>query len=294
MNIRGATPYILLTGFLFLLNSAQAVTNTPAHTYPCGMDVALKIGHDLVATLDPKFRNLLSPEAISVEQSAVPIVTSVEANRHGYLRQISVSTGFVNLLNHIAHAKAIDHIQPGYFNHYVAALARQHARETPIQPADLDNPIYWTDPVMQEQVNFFNQMVSITLALNLSHLYLDHYDKYAVKMTEGRSSPVNYFIGSDEWQASVKYATLNSLDCALPTEGAEALFDCIDRLPRHPTWADYILPQTVNIKKLNKQLADYEHDYYFGRPSLLHPRRSLTLVEGKDASSPQSLAQLSN
>jgi hypothetical protein len=294
MNTRGATPYFFLIGFLFLLNSAQAVTNTPAHAYPCGMDVALKIGHDLVASLEPKFRNLLSPETISVEQSDAPIVAPIDANRRGYSRQISVSTGFVDLLNHIAHAKAIDHIQPGYFSQYVAALARQHASETPIQPPHLDNPRYWTDAVMQEQVNFFNQMVSITLALNLSHLYLDHYDKYAVKMTDGRAYPVTYFIASDEWQASVKYATLNSLDCALPTEGAEALFDCIDQLPRHPTWADYILPQTVNIKKLNKQLAEYEHDYYFGRPSLLHPRRTWTLAEGKDGSSPLRLVQLSN
>jgi hypothetical protein len=280
-----ATPYLLLAGWLALLASAQAVTNAPAHTYPCGMEIAFKIGHDLVATLDPKFQRKLHPEAIIVEQLDAPVMAPTPANGEGFLCQVSVSTGFIDLLNHVAHAKAIDKIQPGYFHQYVAALARQGAGANPSPPPELDNARYWTDAVMQDQVNFFNQMISMTLALNLSHLYLEHYDKYAAQTADEKPFPINDFIAPNEWQASVKYAAANSLDCALPAEGAEALFDCIDQLPRHPVWADYIVPQTVNIKKLNLLLAQYEHDYYYGSPTFFHPRRTWTWVAPKDGSS---------
>jgi hypothetical protein len=298
MNRHGTIKNLLLAGWLALLTPAHASTNTLAHTYPSGTEITVKIGNDLVATLDPRYRRMLNPEAIFMEQMAAPVMAPIPGNRRGLMCQVSVSTGFIDLLNHIAHAKAIDRIQPGYFSQYVAHLAQEGASENPALPPNLEDARYWTAAVMQDQASFFNQMISITLALNLSHLYLDHYDKYAARRTAGNQAPINNLIDPEEWKTSVKYAALNSLDCALPTEGAEALFECIDQMPRRPAWTGYIVPEGVNIKTLNKQLSQYEHDYYFRGSTLLHPRRTWTWVAGKDGSSAplavQRIAQISS
>jgi hypothetical protein len=282
MNIHETIKHLILTGWLAVLTPALAVTNTPAHTYPSGKEIAMKIGNDLVATLDPKFQKILNPEAISMQESAAPVIAPVQGNRRGVPCQLSVSTGFIDLINHIAHAKAIDRIQPGYFSQYVALLSQEGAKGHPALPPNLDDSRYWTEAVMQDQTSFFNQMISINLALNLSHLYLEHYDKYAVHMADGTPAPINNFIVPEEWEDSVKYATLNSLDCALGTAGAEALFDCIDQMRLRPSWTGYIVPQGVNIKKLDTQLSQYEHEYYHGGRAFLNPRQTSPLVAGKD------------
>src|SRR5277367_1504283 len=133
MNTQGTIRHLVLTGWLALLTAAHAVTNAPAHTYPSGMEIAAKIGNDLVASLDPKFQKMLSPEAISMEQLEAPVMSPIQGNHRGLLCQVSVSTGFIDLINHIAHAKAIDRIQPGYFSQYVADLAHEGANENPAQ-----------------------------------------------------------------------------------------------------------------------------------------------------------------
>ncbi len=258
----------------------------------------MRIGHDLVAALDAKFQTALLPEAVAIVHSDKPVMASIPQNGQGLPRQVTVSSGFIDLLNHLAHAKAIDRIEPGYLNKYVASLARQGNDENPVAPPNMNDARYWTDAVMQDQVSFFNQMISMTLALSLSHIYLDHYDKRAFQEPNGMPFAVNNQITANDWRASVSHAALNSLDCALPAEGAQTLFACIDQMPRRPAWADYIVPQGVNIKKLNQQLTQYEHDYYCGDATIFHPRQTWSYVARKDESSSplaaQRLAQLSN
>lgn len=133
MNIRDAIKNLLLTGCLALVTPTYAATNAPAHVYPSGAEIAEKIGNDLVATLDPKFQKMFDPEAVSLKQSEAPVIAPVCGTRHGPLCQVAVSTGFIDLINHIAHAKAIDRIQPGYLNHYIAQLSQQGPNENPAQ-----------------------------------------------------------------------------------------------------------------------------------------------------------------
>jgi hypothetical protein len=193
-----------------------------------------------------------------------PLMSPIPGNRQGLLCQVSVSTGFIDLLNHIAHAKAIDRIQPGFFLQYVFVLAHEGADANPAVPPNLDNARYWTDAVMRDQASFFNEMIGITLAMNLSHHYLGHCAKYAAQRPDAKREPINNLIAPDEWEASVKYAALNSLNCAISTDGARALFEFIDQMPQRPAWTGYIMPQSANIKRINEQLARYEHDYFRG------------------------------
>ncbi len=115
---------------------------------------------------------------------------------------VSVSTGFIDLLNHIAHAKAIDRIQSGYLRQYVAGLVRAGATNPP-PPPNLEDRRYWTEAVLSDQASLFNQMVGMTVALQLSHQYLAHVAKHATQCPHGACVPINNFLDPNEWDASV-------------------------------------------------------------------------------------------
>jgi hypothetical protein len=251
--------------WLSLLIPALAATNPAPHVYASDLGLAVRIGNELYQTLDEKFQRKISPEAIAVEQTDAPEIMPITRNAESKTPcQVMISTGYVNLINHLAHAKAIDRIQPGYFRQYVSDLGRQTTGEKPPEPPDMIEARYWSDAVMNDQASYFNQMMGITLAINLSHHYLGHCQEYAGEMQAGKPAPINNFITPAEWDASVKAATLNSLDCAIGPAGAEALFAAIDQMPQRPAWTGYIVPLNVNIKKLNLQLASYEAAYFHG------------------------------
>jgi len=169
------------------------------------------------------------------------------------------------LVNHIAHAKAIDRIQPGYFKLYILNLSRAADSEAAPEPPNMVDNRYWTDDVMNDQASFFNQIIGLTVALNLSHHYLGHYTKFSSQMLAGKLVPINDLLAPAEWEASVKAATLNALNCALGTDGPKALFEAIDQMPKRPAWTAFIVPPTTDLKKLNKQLKKYEDDYFHGQ-----------------------------
>jgi hypothetical protein len=255
----------------FLL-PAFAATNAPTRAYASDLRMAVKIGDDLYQSLDAKFQTRINPEAVSTVPNEAPAITPIARNAEGKASaQVLISTGYVDLINHIAHAKAIDRIQPGYFQQYVSNLGRAtDGNALPVAPNIIDGR-YWSDAVMNDQISYFNQMMGITLAINLSHHYLGHYQKYAGQILGGKLAPINNFLSPDEWDASVQAAALNSLDCALAPEGAVALFDAIDKMPTRPAWAAFIVPPDVNIKKLNQQLAVDEKSYFHGGLKLHNP-----------------------
>jgi hypothetical protein len=115
-------------------------------------------------------------------------------------------------------------------------------------------------------------MFSMTLAINLSHLYLNHCSKYASQISSDTPQPINNALAPREWEDTVKCAASNSLDCALATEGIKTLFECIDEMPHRPAWAAYVVPENVNIKKVNHELWRYEYDFFHGGPSAKRDR----------------------
>jgi hypothetical protein len=257
--------YALATACLTVLVPAWGATNSAGGVYPSGINWAVKIGNDLYQTLDEDCQKKINPQTVCTEQADAPEITPVQNQDGGKTPcQVLISTGFVDLINHIAHAKAIDRIQHGYFQQYVSLLAQGPAGNIPPDPPNLTDPRYWSDAVMNEQASYFNQMAGIAISINLSHHYLGHCQKYAGKMPDGKPAPINHLITQAEWEASVKAGTLNALDCALGTQGAAALFEAVGGMPQRPAWADYIAPMNVNIKNLNKQLAQYEAAFYRG------------------------------
>jgi hypothetical protein len=243
-----------------------AAPAAPPHAYTeTGLKAVRKIGTDLYETLDEKYQKSVDPDMIHMESLDAPVITPIPgADESKKLSQVFVSAGYVDLINHIAHAKAIDKIQPGYFAQYVQNLARDPGSAAPPEPPNMVDDRYWSDAVMNEQISYFNQMLGMTMAISLSHHYLGHFNKYANQMLAGKLVPINSLLAQKEWEESVKKATLNSLNCALGTDGVKALFDAIDKMPQRPAWTAFIVPQNVDLKKLNKTLADYEASYFKG------------------------------
>jgi len=251
--------------WLVLGTPGFALTNTWPHVYPSGVQVALQIENDLYNALDAKYRNRLKAAPAGTAALVAPAMAPREKNNKNKTPcEVSVSVGFVDLINHIAHAKSIDKIQPGYFDQYMSGLARETANGNPPEAPNIAEDRYWTDPVMNDQASYFNQMMGLTMALDLSHHYLGQFDKYAGVMQSGKSVPINNLLTPGEWEKDVRAATMNSLDCAFGTEGAKALFDAIGKMPQRPAWTACIVPQNIDIKRLNKELGKYEVAFFHG------------------------------
>jgi hypothetical protein len=234
----------------------------PTHKYDNGFAQTRKIGSDLYQTLDPKFQKSIFPEPVQIEQMETPLITPVEGeDENKSLREVKISVGFIDLINHLAHAKAIDHIQSGYFQKYLANLAAATENEAGPEPVEEK---YWSDDVMNDQASYFNQMMGITVSLALTHHYLGHYNQFSSQMFASKLVPIDTLITPAEWEATVKAATLNALNTAFGTDGAKALFEAIDKLKTKPNWVAFIVPPTTDLKKLNKELKKYEDDFFKG------------------------------
>jgi hypothetical protein len=254
----------LVAAALVIFLPASGAPDAPPHVYDSGVVQVRRLGRELYQTLAPKYQKNILPEPIQVEPMAAPVILPAESGEGGEdARQVKVSVGFIDLINHIAHAKAIDRIQPGYFQLYVINLSHAAEKDAPPEPPNMVDDRYWTDAVMNDQGSYFNQMIGLTVALNLSHHYLGHYTELSSQMLAGKLVPINNLLTQAQWDASVTLATTNAMECGYFTEGSRALFEAIDKMPKRPAWTDFIVPPATDIKKLNQELKDME-DRFLG------------------------------
>lgn len=260
-RLRAKVSVILLIATL----SAAGDVMAPSRAYLSGFERALKLGGELSEALPSKFGNQLDQQPIVLQPQDTPVVTPIDTTDENRIaRQVSLSAGLIDLVNHLCHAKAVDRIEPGFFDRYVKNLSSLNAAN-PEAPNIVDAR-YWTDDVINDQLSYFNEMIGMIMAINLSHQYLGHYTKYSSKMVgQGdKITPINDFLTPAEWQVSVRAGAVNALNCALSTDGPRALFEAIDKMPQRPAWADYIVPPQTDLKKLNKQLVRWEADFFHG------------------------------
>jgi hypothetical protein len=240
----------------------------PSPVYNSGFSMTIRLGRELSEALPAEYRDQLDPQVVTLQMQDFPLVVPLTVTEENHvLRQVSLSAGFIDLLNHVAHAKAIDRVQPGYFAQYVRNFAVLSTSDAAAPPPNIVEARYWKENVMGDQISYFNQMISLVMAINLSHHYLGHYAKYSAKLagTNDKPVPINSLLTPDEWSVSVKAGAVDALNCAVSTAGIRALFEAIDQMPHRPEWAMYIIPPEADIKQLNKQLAQYEEDFFHGK-----------------------------
>jgi hypothetical protein len=257
--------------WLFIVLPAVADSPTTAGTYPSGGEHTIKLAGELYQVLEAKDQKHVNrgdshySQPISLQSLDKPVITPIESSdENKRLNQVSVSSGFLNLINHIAHAKAIDKFQPGYYDKYLANLARETVEGGLPKPPNMVEARLWKDDIMNEQGSYFNQMISMLVAINLSHHYLGHFAKYQKDLAAGTLTPINGLLTPGEWQASVRAGAKDAFDCGYTGEGIKALMDGIDKMPRRPQWTFYFFPEHADLKKLAKELTHYEELYFKG------------------------------
>jgi hypothetical protein len=253
---------------LALACSAKAPAADGDRVYTSGFSSVMKLAGELHDILPDKFLDKVDAQAIALQPEDLPLIAPVCVNADNRVeRQVELSAGFVDLVNHLCHAKAINRVQADYYDQYVKILARAYALnpEAPMPP--IVDPRFWKEDILNEQLGYYNQMMGMMVAINMAHHYLGHYAKYAGRLAAAgdQIAPINNFLTPAEWDVAVKAGTLQALNLALSTEGLRALFEALDKMPTRPTWTSYIAPQNVDFKKLNKELTRYEDDFYHGR-----------------------------
>jgi hypothetical protein len=252
--------------------SGFAQPNSPdGITYKTGYSAMMKLGRSLYDGLDAAQKKVISAQPISLDVDTAPSVRLMfypdEAGPP--IRGVWISAGFIDLVNQVAHAKAINQIQKGYWDKFIVRLA-QETGEKELKPLPDDgNKKFWTEDMLNEQQSNFNSIVGIVTGILLAHHTLGHYDKYKDVIGEkdgvwGR--PINEVITDKEWEDAYKTGLLISLRAGCFIEGAEPFYEAFDKMTARPAWVIYFLPAKVKYgAKMKKDFKKLQSDFLSGK-----------------------------
>lgn len=182
------------------------------------------------------------------------------------MRAVFISAGFIDLMNLVSHAKAIDSIQKGYFENYILILSKETGAKELAPLPQSDDKKYNTEDIINAQRSYFNQMVGMVLGIELSHHYLGHFKKYADKLEDasGKPVPINDLLTPSEWDESLREGARVALNCGFGVDGIKALYDAIAKMKQRPNWTSYFLPKNVKVDKIKKDLEKLEKRFFAG------------------------------
>jgi hypothetical protein len=235
--------------------------------YKTGFAAVVKIGTEIQKVIDEKYKNVVNEIPVFLETDLMPSIKPVEyPGPNGPMRAVFISAGFIDLVNLVAHAKAIDSVQKGYFENYVLLLSKETGAKELSPLPDGNDKKFQTDDILNSQRSYFNQMVAMVLAIELSHHYLGHFKKYASKLEDssGKQVPINDLLTPDEWNDSLKEGTRVALNCGFGIDGIKALYDAIAKMKQRPAWTSYFLPRTAKVDKIKKDLEKMEKKFFSG------------------------------
>ena len=253
---------------LLVVMNADAQPGAPdGLIYKSGYSAMMKLGKDLYRTMKPEYQQIINSEPIFLETDVTPFVKLIEYPEEPKpIRAVFVSAGFIDLVNNVAHAKAIDKIQKGYFEKYVLSLSQETGEKELKELPNLSDQRFWSEDMLNAQLSFFNQIVGEVVAIKLAHHYLGHYKKYSARLTDaqGKTAPIANLLTPAEWDEAVKRGARNALECGLGVDGVKALYDCIGKMPKRPAWTAFFLPDKVKVSKLQRDLQRVEDRFFMG------------------------------
>jgi hypothetical protein len=254
--------WLVFSFSLMVWSLGHAESPPAAGKYETGYSDIVRIAADLQQALPPKQRARIHSEPLGFEKSAVPAVKTAIHNQ-SQLGIVQISAGFVDLLNYLSHAKAIDGMDRGFYTRSIASLAVQTG-ETGLPSLDLSNKKAWAFDTVNHQISHFNQMAGSLVAIEFAHHYLGHYKKYASQLTnaQGQPVPLATLLSPGEWQDAVMAGTKNALACGLGVDGLKAFFEGLEKLQNRPAWTFAVLPAKAQTAKINKRLQHTENDFF--------------------------------
>jgi hypothetical protein len=265
--------FALLALFAAMIPTAFAQPNSPdGLTYKTGYSAMMKLGRSLYDQLEPREKQVISAQPISLDVDMQPFVRMLyypEGDEGGKpLRGVWISAGFIDLVNHVAHAEAIDKIQKGYFSKYVALLAQETGDKEMKPLPDDANAKFWSEDMINEQQSNFNQIVGMVVAIKMAHHTLGHFDKYKEKIISAdgeKGVPINNLLTDKEWEEAYKEGLFISLNAGCFVEGVIPFYEALDKMNPRPPWAVYFMPSQAKFSKMKKDFNKFQEDYLNGR-----------------------------
>ncbi len=261
---------LMILGARLFAVQGQGSDESDFPKYKTGFAANIKLGIDLYKALKPKYKEFVHIQPIALEDSVMPFVRLVEEPGDDPARperKVFISSGFVDLMNNVAHAKAIDTVEKGYFSKYLILLSKETGETALAELPKLSDKRFWSDDMMNEQLSNFNQMVGMVVAIKLSHYYLGHYKKYSdrLRTSDNKVVPINTLLTPAEWDEALKLGSINALNCGFGVEGVKALYDSIEQMPHRPPWTLSFLPAEAQVKKIKRSLEKTERDFFAGK-----------------------------
>jgi hypothetical protein len=258
----------LFTVAFLLCPSLFAQANSPdSLTYKSGYSSMMKLGKDMHMFLKPGPKEMISSQPISIETDVTPFVRLLYyPDEPKPIRGVWISAGFIDLVNQIAHAKAIDRIEKGYFARYIEQLSHETGEKS-LKPLPNDSkPAYWTEDMLNEQLSNFNSIVGTVVGVKLAHHYLGHYDKYKDKLQDANDNavPINTLLTPREWDEAFLKGVRNALDAGCTIEGVIPFYEALDRMKPRPKWAAYFLPEFANVSNMRKDMERIQKRFFAG------------------------------
>ena len=250
----------LILGILAVL---PAGTTLAAMQYETGLSNVIRISQDLRRALPASDRQILTFSPVMLEKIDIPYAQPREyALDRQRIPAISISPGFIDFANYLAHAKAIDEYQHGFYRRYVESISLQRNLQRP--PAMSQEA--WSFNTLNHQASRFNQIVGGLIAIDMAHHYLGHYRKYAPQMANAGNHllSINAFLTPEEWHAAVMRGARNALDCGFSPDGLKLVFDALGNPKTRPVWAIYLVPSDADERKLAKDLSKMEAQFFAG------------------------------
>lgn len=265
------------TKALYAIFLAWAVLLSPANGQPAdqivgvynnsGYSAMMRLGKDIYTFMKPQYKSFVSSQPISIETDVTPFVRLLfYPDDPKPIRGVWISVGFLDLVNHVAHAKAIDRIQKGYFNRYIDILSKETGAMSLSPLPDDTNPAFWSEGIMNEQLSNFNSIVGIVVGIKLAHHYQGHYDKYKAQLEDanGKVTPINNLITPKEWDEAFAAGVRNALDAGCMIEGAIPFFETFDKMKVRPAWAVYFMPDSAKFSRMRKEMEKIQKKFFNG------------------------------
>ncbi|MGZ8937966.1 MAG: hypothetical protein ACXW32_02015 [Limisphaerales bacterium] len=251
-----------------LAMSLSAAEREEARTYKTGYSSIMKLGKDIHAALKAEYREIIAAQPISIETDTTPFARLLYfSDQPKAIRGVWISAGFIDLVNQVAHAKAIDRREKDYFNRYGEMLAQETGQQ-PLRPLpDVGNARFWTEEMLNEQQSNFNSIVGMVVGMKLANHYLGHYDRYRGKLNEekGPAVAINNLLTRAEWEEAFRDGVRNAVRAGCMTEGVIPFFEAFDRMKRRPAWAGHFLPDDVKFSSMRQEMERMQRLFLEGK-----------------------------
>jgi hypothetical protein len=207
----------------------------------------MKLGRDLHGALERGNRARIAEQPISIETDHRPFLRLLQLkDGEKEVRGVWVSAGFIDLMNRVAHAQAIDRKAKGYFERYVEMLPSGGVPPLP----EGDNARYWSEEVMNEQQSNFNSIVGVVIGMKLAQHYLGYHG--GEEITE------------KEWREAFMHGVGNALRAGCMMEGAAPFFAAIERMKGKPEWVNELIHPKVKFARVRPAMEAAQREYLAG------------------------------